>query len=202
MHEKIRLHLKDQQYRDIIARYHFSPDDLSVLRQMGNLAVKAADPAVYYEVSAERKRMPVIVTLGSGIDELQDQYLQEESLLESYMIECISMELLHNAYACAARRIYDCTGLWITNFKFLGDKAPLHCMEEIFRRLIPQGIRYNQAYMITPKKTVVFYANLSTQHTGIPCQVCKECSNLSCPDRQAEGETVTVAGLSGHSESR
>lgn len=184
MHEKICLHFEDKQYDDIIARYHFSPDDLQLLKQVGGFVKKAADPAIYYEMAKDRKHMPVIVTLGRGIDELQERYLKRECLLESYMIECISMELLHNAYVCAARQIYESTGLWITDFKFPGDKEPLHRMEEIFRILAPGGIRYNQAYVITPKKTVVFDADLCTRHKDIHYRICKDCGNLSCPDRQ------------------
>lgn len=199
MRERLSLHLQDRQYRDMAARYHFAEHDLEQLKKVGALAKEAAEPVMYYgvfmqgaEVGEEqhdalgKERMAVIVTLGIGVDELQNRYIRRERLTESYMIECIGMELLRAAYEQAAERIHAHTGKWISDFEFVGDKVPFDCMEVIFKRLSPKGISYNQAYMLTPKKTVVFLTDLCEERRESYCRICADCSHTECPDRMAD----------------
>lgn len=185
MRRRLHLHLEDKQYRDMIQRYHFRESDLTKLKEIGRITEDAAAPEIFFEAAEEKKGVPVIVTLGIGVDRLQEQYLQEECLTESYMIECVSMALLERAYGHAAECIYAHTGMWMSGISFLGDKIPLGSMEEIFQRLNPQGIVYNQAYMLTPKKTVIFLTDLHAGLGGSVCNVCSGCGNLSCSNRCA-----------------
>ncbi len=184
MRKRLHLHLEEKEYRDIIQRCHFRESDLAKLKEAGEMTEAAATPEIFFEAAEEEKRIPVIVTLGGGVDELQDSYMQKERLTESYMIECVAMELLEKAYWQAASCVYAHTGMWMSGICFLGDKIPLGSMEEIFRRLNPQGIAYNQAYMLTPKKTVVFLADLCAERRDEGCAVCAECGNLSCTNRR------------------
>lgn len=205
MRERLQLHIKDMQYREIIARYHFAENDLEQLRQVGSLVGEEAKPVIYYGAFAQEEaggkegnsalsfeRLSVIVTLGSGVDELQNRYAKKERLTESYMVECISMELLRVAYEQAAERIHVHTGKWMSGFEFVGDKIPFDCMEEIFRHLAPQEVSFNQAYMLSPKKTVVFLTDLCEERKGSYCHVCGNCSYISCPDRVAESVQSTM----------
>lgn len=181
--EALQLHLGKKEYSGMAVRYHFAEADLGLLMQMGALTEQKISPVVYYEVLEEGERMAAVVSLGNGVDELQDGYMRRECLTEAYMIECICMELLKIAYGQAAERIHAHTGMWISEFEFLGDRQPLSCMGEIFRRLKPDGISYNQAYMLEPKKTVVFFANLCTERGSGDGQICGACGNLFCPNR-------------------
>ena len=196
MKERLSLHLQDKQYRDMLSKYHFAESDLGQLRQVGALVEEAAEPVMYYGMFGQGKEvgeeqydtlgkecLAVIVTLGGGVDELQSRYTRRERLTESYMIECIGMELLRVAYEQAAERIHAHTGKWISKFDFVGDKVPFDCMEEIFKRLSPEEISYNQAYMLTPKKTVVFLTDLCEERKESYCHVCADCSHAACPDR-------------------
>lgn len=133
--------------------------------------------------------MSVIVTLGDGVDELQNQYMRKERVSESYMMECIGMEFLRAAYEQTAEHIHAYTGRWMSDFEFIGDKIPFTYMEEIFRLLKLQEVKYNQAYMLTLKKTVVFITDLCTERKGSCCHVCAECSYLECSNRKiTDGE--------------
>ena len=196
MQEKLQLHLQEKQYSDMLVQYHFGEYDLEQLQQIGSLVEEVMEPVMYYGVFTWRAdertasddispidRMAVIVTLGSGVDELQNRYTQRERLTESYMTECIGMELLRTAYEQAAERIHACTGRWMSDFEFVGDKIPFTHMEEIFRILKPQEVNYNQAYMLTPKKTVVFLTDLCAERKDSYCHVCAGCTNLLCPNR-------------------
>lgn len=210
MRERLQLHIQDIQYREIMARYHFAENDLERLKHMGTLVEREVSSVMYYEVlmpmqeavdSGRRntelsaERLAVIVTLGSGVDELQNRYVQKERLTEGYMVECISMELLRVAYERAAECIHAHTGKWISGFDFVGDAIPLSYMEEIFRQLAPREVSFNQAYMLSPKKTVVFLSDLCGERKDSYCHICADCSYISCPDRVTEdGQSVEKPG--------
>lgn len=205
MREKLQLYLQEKQYKDILARYHFEEHDLELLKQVGGLVEKKISPTVYYEVFVQdeengevcsgklsSERLAVIVTLGIEMDELQNRYMHKERLSESYMAECVGMELLRAAYEQAAERIHAHTGKWISDFQFVGDKIPFSRMEEIFRLLAPQEVSYNQAYMLTPKKTVVFLTALCEERKNSYCHVCADCGYMACPSRVTDGEHNTA----------
>ncbi len=137
----------------------------------------------------EGTQLAVIVSLGDKVDVLQNEYIDKERLTEGYMIECISMELLKTAYELTAQKIWEKYGLWMSGFVFLGERYPLELTENVFRLLAPENISYNQAYMLTPKKTVVFMAALHKERKASYCHICDTCSNLQCPNRQSTGKT-------------
>lgn len=144
-------------------------------------------------------QLAVIVSLGAKVDALQNEYIRKERLTEGYMIECIGMELLKIAYEQAAEKIWERFGLWIGAFEFLGERYPLELTEDVFRLLVPEEISYNQAYMLTPKKTVVFMTTLKQERKDGYCHICDACSNLQCPNRQNAEETKEPEKRTGHS---
>ena len=188
MRERLQIGMRDEQYREMLARYHFETRDLGRFRQVGALVQEAAKPCLYWErLTPEKERgeeIAVIVTLGAEVDELQNRYQQEERLSESYMAECVGMELLRVAYEQAAERIRAHTGKWPAAFAFVGEKEPFARMEEIFRLLAPDGVSYNQAYMITPKKTAVFLTALRAERKDSYCHICADCTNFACRNRE------------------
>ncbi len=188
MRESLQVGMRDGQYREMLARYHFAPRDLPLLGQVGELVRRAAEPELYWDRISEQgeqgEELAVIVTLGAGPDELQNRYQQRERLSESYMAECVGMELLRNAYEQAAERIHERTDMWPSAFAFVGEQEPFARMEEIFRLLAPQGVSYNQAYMLTPKKTAVFLTELRRERKDSYCHICAGCTNLSCRNRE------------------
>ena len=187
MRERLQIQLADAQYREICMRYHFREEDLDTVRRIGSLTEQSAEPVFYYDIFGEcgeaGDTAAVIVTLGNGVDMLQDGYTERERLTDAYMVECIGMELLKEAYGQAAERIHVHTGRWISGFSFVGDAVPFPYMERIFDRLAPDAVSFNQAYMLTPKKTVVFLTELCTERRNSYCHVCADCSYLACPCR-------------------
>lgn len=194
----MQISMRDGQYVEMLAGYHFGPDDLTRLRQVGALVEKAAAPVLYWDrmpgTEEQAEEIAAIVTLGAGVDELQDGYMSEERLSESYMAECVGMELLRAAYEQTAERIYASTGKWLSGFAFLGERAPLERMEEIFRRLAPEGVSYNQAYMLTPRKTVAFLTSLRGERRESYCNICADCTNFSCRNRPEDGRNNLTYG--------
>lgn len=187
MREKLELYIEESAYAQILSRYHFRESDEMQIRALTERILPAADPVLYYAPCSEKEqsRLAVLVTLGAGVDDLQKVCTEEGRLGESYMIECIAMELLGNAYEQSAEKIYGHYGLWISGFAFLGSETPIEEMETLFGILKPQGIFYNQAYMLTPKKTVAFYTKLIKKRQEAYCNQCESCRNTRCAHRKA-----------------
>lgn len=141
--------------------------------------------AIQTDQVKEGTQLALIVSLGAKVDALQNEYVDKERLTEGYMIECIGMELLKTAYELTAEKVWAKYGLWMGGFVFLGERYPLELTEEVFRLLAPEEISYNQAYMLTPKKTVVFMTTLQKERKNGYCYVCDACSNFQCPNRQS-----------------
>ncbi|MDD6812132.1 MAG: hypothetical protein PUD93_09745 [Lachnospiraceae bacterium] len=181
--EELVLQLEREKYTEIMERYHFSESDLPMLEMVGNYLLQEIKPEMFYECAA---MVYVVVSLGESVDKLQNRYTEEGNLLEAYMVECISMELLTQAYERTGEIIYRDTGKWLSGFDFLGEKYPLSLMEDIFEVLQPEGICFNHAYMLTPKKTVVFVSQLQKERKNSMCYICSQCSNYNCINRLNE----------------
>lgn len=187
MREKLEPYIAEDAYAQILSRYHFEKGNEGQIRALTERLLSVAAPALYYGPldSGDQRRLAVLVTLGAGVDELQDAYTQEGQLGESYMVECIAMELLGNAYEQSAERIHDRYGLWLGRFDFLGSGSPIEEMQSLFAILEPQDVSYNRAYMLTPKKTVAFYADLKEKRQESYCNQCDSCRNTKCAHRKA-----------------
>ncbi len=178
--KELSLQLIQADYDRILDKYHFCENDLDSIKKVGEYILQIAKPVLFYEYT---DKVYVIVTLGNAIDLLQDGYSKTEKMTEAYMVECISMELLTQAYEQTGEIIHKATGGWLKEYSFLGDKYPLAMMEEIFNRLQPEGVSFNQAYMMTPKKTVVFVSQLQKERNLSECHICRNCSNINCTNR-------------------
>lgn len=186
MREKLEPYIDESSYAQMISRYHFRRSDEAQIRALTDRLLSVAEPLLYHAscTPEEQSRLAVLVTLGAGVDELQKTCTDKGRLSESYMIECIAMELLGNAYEQSAEKIYSRYGLWSGRFEFLGDTTPIEEMEILFHILKPQEISYNQAYMLTPKKTVAFYTALREKRQESYCNQCETCRNTRCANRK------------------
>ncbi|MDE7198274.1 MAG: hypothetical protein K2O15_05255 [Lachnospiraceae bacterium] len=187
MREKLEPYIEESTYGQIISHYHFRKSDEAQIRDLADRLLSMSEPLLYYAPYSlkEQSRLAVLVTLGAGADELQRVCTEEGRLGESYMIECIAMELLGNAYEQSAEKIHEHYGLWTGPFAFLGSAAPIEEMEALFHILEPQEISYNQAYMLTPKKTVAFETTLTQRRQESYCNQCETCRNTKCIHRKA-----------------
>ena len=129
------------------------------------------------------------VTLGERLDALQELYTQAGALTEAYMLECLGCALLDKACDQLENMIYQETGLYMQEYDFPGSEIPIEKMQEILQNLTGQleklPISCNPACMLTPKKSVVFMAELGEkrQDHGI-CFCCAMCSRSTCKNRR------------------
>lgn len=146
----------------------------------------------------------VVMSLGGGIDLLQEGYGVQGRLLESYMLEGLSSELLLDAYSAYNRYIRAHTDRHVARYHFPGSEAmlPLDILPELLAEF-EERVVCNEALCMIPKKSVVFIAEL-TKDENVQCQgICTNCNHSGCPNRigkaslpPKQAETMTDIPLS------
>lgn len=118
-------------------------------REDGSLSGETAETAeVIYE--------DVAMTLGSGIDALQEDYHQKGMLSESYMLEVLAGELLMQAYRAYNRYVKEHAKRHVARYHFPGSE------EEFPLAKLPQ----NQEIQCE--------------------SICTGCGNIHCPNRMED----------------
>lgn len=128
----------------------------------------------------------VAMSLGRGIDLLQEGYSKKGLLLESYIVEVLAGELLMRGYDAYNGHISKHTDRHVARYHFPGSEEsfPLEMLPELLQNLT-QEITCNDAFCMQPKKSVVFVAEL-TRDEAVRCKgICIGCSDTSCPNRVA-----------------
>ena len=143
------------------------------------------------ETDVEATYEKVAMSLGNGVDLLQESYSQTGLLLQSYMVETLSGELLMRGYDAYNRYIAAHTDRHVARYHFpgSGDSFPLEMLPELLKDLT-QKITCNAAFCMLPKKSVVFVSEL-TQDETVHCQgICAGCGNITCPNRVGENSLI------------
>ena len=126
----------------------------------------------------------VIISLGSGLDALQERYSKDGMLSESYMLEVLASELLLKGYGAYNRYVQENRDRHVARYHFLGSEEafPLELLPKLIQESAGQ-IACNAAFCLIPKKSVVFISEL-TRDTKVQCEsICVGCHNLHCPNR-------------------
>lgn len=124
------------------------------------------------------------LTLGNGVDELQEQYAKKGLLLECYMTETLAGELLLLAYGLMNDRIQSITGLHVAKYHFFGSaEYPPEEMEAALAQLPGAEISCNAGFCLIPKKSVVLLAELTADENLGCAGICTGCGRTDCPNR-------------------
>lgn len=199
----------------IMVKYHFPVSDKEALLQVYENVRRYMAPYAVYRINSRMRGIPLIdnnqcaivaMTLGEGIDRLQQYYEQENALAESYMAECVANELLLLMYAEFNRSYPKFHRRFVQRYVFIGEEIPLTCMEDLVDEIYgrnrqeekqSQDIRANEYGVLFPSKSVVYFAVLS-DNPSQNCQgICVNCRNASCGNRMHDtrqlGERQKVA---------
>lgn len=151
------------------------------------------------------------VTLGVGIDRLQERCSDSGDMSGAYMLECLGSVLLQKAYDIVDELLLENTGLYVQRYVFPGDgELPLSDNGRILRRIREAGdareagrssdsvrvgkstgeernpnspaVFCNELYVLMPQKSVVFVAVLGADRTDR--HLCDTCPSLTCPNRK------------------
>lgn len=155
--------------------------------QSRNLSEQTAGAPQDFDASEEL----VIMSLGEGLDNLQESYHVKGLLSQSYMLEVLADELLMKAYEAYNRYIDVNTGQHVARYRFPGSEKefPLEKIPKLLEGMTKR-ITCNAAFCMSPKKSVVFIARLTTDE-DIRCEgVCAGCGNLHCVNRIADDKAA------------
>jgi len=207
----------------VIQKAHYAPEDRellwSVLEKI--LACMAEGAAVSDRDALERQEertteataldgprksvREVVMTLGKGVDELQDQFLSDGLLTEAYMVEVLGSEILLLAYAAYNAWVREHADAVVKRYYFLGTGESFRADEDEKggdAKEIPLGVEAipgmlkrsglpvtcTEGYCMVPKKSVAFYAELTKDKT-VACEgICMGCGRADCPNRMSGGE--------------
>ena len=211
--EIMALCREEQFLHSVMKKYHYDPEEYATLKQIAEQMVPRLEAEAgwqdrdYEETfpEGERSFLAVGITLGKGIDELQDKYLQNGLLTESYMMEVLSSELLLKSYESYTEWVAAHRELHVARLYFLGteiaeakaederlnSRLRLEHLPELLSELqIP--VTCNEAYCMIPKKSVVFYAKLTKDPFTKWAGICLGCGRRYCPNRMEEKESFPL----------
>ncbi|MCM1259237.1 MAG: hypothetical protein NC307_15530 [Roseburia sp.] len=125
----------------------------------------------------------VVMSLGNGVDRLQEKYNEKDMLSQSYMIEVLASELLMQGYEAYNSYIRENTDCHVARYHFPGseEEFPLEMLPRMLKEFSLK-VDCNSAFCMQPKKSVVFISEL-TQDENIQCKgICAGCNDVHCPN--------------------
>ena len=167
-------------------KYHYSPEAYPNLKRLAGEMIPCLETEAGWQdreiketfSGRDQSFLAVGITLGNGIDALQEKYLQNEFLTESYMIEVLSSELLLKSYRAYTEWVVVHRNLHVGRLHFLGG-----------------GISETSE---PPISSLLQLANLPMllQELALPvtCNAayCLGCGRRDCPNRMEEKENFPL----------
>ena len=195
MKVKLSPRLSSADWKDFCSRFHFASADLPRIKSIYTALLPLTEAYAYYSLNQDLNEVTLssyaygFVTLGNGVDELSELYLNHDQIEEAYIIDCLSLVLLSTAYEEFAQVVEKETNLHLAELSFLGDKYSLDLLPQIYESLAPENIKLTDGQMLMPLKTAALILALDTRaHSDIKkmCSSCAACQNLSCPSRKMQ----------------
>ncbi len=207
--EKILLEveLKEKNIDHVLKRCHFQPSDNKKMMALYEALRPLITAKAYYLWDVPglsvnlQQYAAAFLTLGTGLDALQDLYLSSNHMLEAYMIDCLGLELLSAAYEEYARQMQCISGKSAVKLHFIGDEYPFSFMDQMQQAMGETDITYNEQYVMSPQKSVAFLLEMKEQEEETSLQnfrhICSECKNVNCEYRQRDNYTYGYQRIFG-----
>lgn len=183
---KLQVRLTKRDLKEAAGRYHFQEEDFPLLDALYQGILSLLQITAYYRWGKTGRQIQyeeyaiVFLTLGDGIDALQNVYLERKCLSEAYIIECVSLAILDKAYAEFVKQFQKKTGKWAEKIDFLGDTYPMELLPELYNEFEFMDITYNENLVLLPSKSVAFLLPVSVGKQEGACHICSRCQNIRC----------------------
>ena len=186
---KLTPGLSSGDWNEFCSRFHFPSNDLPHIQAIYTALLPLIESYAYYSLDQDLDGVSLphyaygLVTLGNGVDELSELYLNHEQIQEAYIVDCISLMLLSQSYEAFAHVVERQSSLHLTELSFLGDAYSLDLLPQIYGRLAPDDIRLTEGQMLRPLKTATLILHLDTKtHTNLKqlCNTCANCRKMCC----------------------
>lgn len=187
----------DEFIECIMEKYHFEEKDKEDITGVYERLMECISPCAIYRINQwitgikkidENQSALVAITLGKGPDELQNEFVDENKLQEAYMVDCVANEILINLYDEFNKTYAKFHRRYVSGYIFIGEEIPLTKMRDLLGKLRGKDseildIKSNEFGVLTPSKSVVFYALLS-DNPNYACEgICAGCNNANCDSR-------------------
>ena len=167
---------KDAFIEQVMRKYHFSTEEKEALQQVYEKVRTYMAPYAIYRINTRMRGVPLLdaeqsalvaMTLGEGVDRLQEYYEREHALSESYMVECVANELLLQMYADFNQSYPKFHRRYVKRYVFVGEEIPLDGMQKLLAEVYGRqpadigqenDITANEYGVLQPSKSVVFFA--------------------------------------------
>ena len=241
---RIRLSAKqpnvDKFIDGVIDRYHFEKKDKETLINIYERLNDVIAPMAAYRINQrvtghkvidDNPAAIVVLTLGQGPDEIKDKYTKDGKLDKSYMLDCITNEMLMNMYVEFNQTYAKYHRRYVKRYVFIGDEISTEKIPELLTEIYsadknstkktssdsddnkdkineeasdnkassdkifeeetglldtpiiqkkPTLVSANSYGVMTPTKSVVFYAILTENPEQICEGICENCNNKKC----------------------
>ncbi len=176
--------LTDAFLRGVIEKYHYEERDAVLLGRVASDIKICIKDQESFCVSYDERKWPlerealVTLTLGPGIDLLQERYHSGGLLMESYMLENCSSELLRLGYEKIHRLIVEQTGMYAARVSFFGgeEEYSLNRMAEELKKRDIKNIACTADYCLRPTKSAAYLVKLCPEETVVR-SICSDCAN-------------------------
>lgn len=182
---QLTISLCEKDLRNMCGRYHFGDAGLPLLKTVYEAGFKECRPSLFFRLNYMDTGTAVLITLGEGVDTIQNRYMEEGKLSEAYAMECLSMEVLNKAYLRTEEILLEVCGLWRTAYRFPGSGLPLAMAAKIADAFGQKEVTYNGAYALIPKKSVAFIMEVQKEKPKAAGEniLCSGCGNEKCAYR-------------------
>ena len=145
---RIRLSAKQpnvEKFIDgVIDRYHFEKKDKGTLINIYERLNDVIAPMAAYRINQrvtghkvidDNPAAIVVLTLGSGPDEIKDKYTKDGKLDKSYMLDCITNEMLMNMYVEFNLTYAKYHRRYVKRYVFIGDEISTEKIPELLTEI-------------------------------------------------------------------
>jgi hypoxanthine-DNA glycosylase len=177
------------EYCQMLGQAHFRESDMEegmcVWRELYGEACSKAMPQVWawYRKGKEKNKITVVMTIGEQYDNWIAGYEERKELLKAYAVECYAMGILRKAYHTFGEQIYQREGSYIGGLQFL-EEEQMKKVPDLLKQMEISDVRCNEAFAMVPQKTVVFMTELSNKKKAECTNICQNCNQKNCPNRQ------------------
>ena len=207
---------------NVMRKAHYHSEDRELLWEVLKEILECMEDAVFRDWEVEGLNDPkvraVVMTLGAGVDRLQEAFLSEGKLTEAYMVEVLGSEILLRAYGAYNAWVKAQGKYVVRRFYFLGAREesgdgggateeagrsgdgkgakkaePSLSLDTLPGLLEKSGlpVTCTEGFCMIPKKSVAFYAELSQDATAVCEGICMGCGRKDCPNRMEAGRSIS-----------
>ncbi len=187
---ELQITIQPALLQRVSVKYHYTEADLETLCQVSGEINSALKGQCGFWLADEASlnismTVGIVMTLGAGIDQLQEKYTARGNFVECYMTEVIAEELLLEGYIAFNRWVAENTGYYVKRYHFCAEGAELS-LTQMPIILVSSGcnaVTCNEAYCLKPRKSVIFRAELTTDPSTVCEGICAGCNNEYCTNR-------------------